>query len=96
MEHSHSHPDKLSKSDEVKLALDATLHCMLGCGIGEVAGMIITTIANLSNTSSIVISIILGFIAGILPLRRKGFSPELALKTVVVAEGISIAVWKRF
>ena len=104
MERSNSQPEKLRlrlrKSDEVKLSLSATLHCLLGCGIGEVVGMIISTILGLGNVSSIIISIVLGFIAGlalgILPLKRKGFSMQLALKTVVIAEGISIAVMEAF
>ena len=88
-----------SESD-LKLAVSATLHCLLGCGIGEVAGMIISTIFLFSNFTSIVISIILGFIAGlalgILPLKRRGFTTQQALKTVIVGEGISIAVMEAF
>lgn len=83
-----------------RLALSATLHCLLGCGIGEVVGMIITTAMNLNNVPSMIISILLGFVAGITlgvrPLRRHGFPFSKAFKTVVIGEGLSIAVMEAF
>jgi hypothetical protein len=83
-----------------KLAVSATVHCLLGCGIGEVAGMIIATALDLSMPDSTIISIILGFVAGlalgILPLLRAGFSFSHALKTVIIAEGLSITVMEAF
>ena len=105
-EHHHDH-DHAKMNDEVKpgpsnfqLALSATLHCLLGCGIGEVVGMIISTAMKLNNLHSVILSIVLGFIAGlalgIMPLRRHGFTFNNALKTVLISEGLSIAVMEAF
>jgi hypothetical protein len=108
MEHSHHHEhmhhehkqDAEKKENIFALSMQATLHCLLGCGIGEVAGMIISTAIGLSNFDSIVLSVTLGFIAGlalgIVPLKKFGFGMGKALKTVIVGEGLSIAVMEAF
>lgn len=104
MQHSHhisehQHEDKKKKST-FSLALSATFHCLIGCGIGEVAGMIIATAIGLNTLHSILLSVTLGFIAGmalgVLPLKKSGFSLRRALKTVIVGEGLSIAVMETF
>ncbi|RYY47105.1 MAG: DUF4396 domain-containing protein [Chitinophagaceae bacterium] len=100
-EHPHHQPSPvISKQENIKLAVSATLHCLLGCGIGEVVGMIIATYFGFSMTSSLVISIVLGFVfgfaLGIIPLLRKGISFSQSLKIVLVAEGLSIAVMEAF
>lgn len=96
----HSHSQSSENESEFFLAVSATLHCLLGCGIGEVIGMIISAILLLSNFTSIILSIIIGFIAGlalgILPLKKRGFTTQQALKTVIIGEGISIAVMEAF
>jgi hypothetical protein len=107
MDHSHHHEhvhhassQVISKSENIKLAISATLHCLLGCGIGEVVGMIIATYFGFSMTGSLVISIVLGFVfgfaLGIIPLLRKGISFSQSIKMVLVAEGLSIAVMEAF
>ncbi|MBC7923846.1 MAG: DUF4396 domain-containing protein [Ferruginibacter sp.] len=79
-----------------RLALSATWHCLLGCGLGEVLGMVIGAAWQLDNTTTIVISVILGFTGGfalgIIPLRRAGYAYGRAFKQVLLAEGLSIAV----
>jgi hypothetical protein len=83
-----------------RLAVSATVHCLIGCGLGEVLGMIIATALDLGMMDSMALSIVLGFVAGmalgIVPLRRNGFTFSTALKTVFVAEGLSIAVMEAF
>ncbi len=83
-----------------KLAISATIHCLIGCGLGEVLGMILSSTFHLNNLYSVVLSIITGFIGGlllgILPLRKIGFTLGKALKTVLVGEGLSIAVMEAF
>ena len=44
-----------------RLAIDATLHCLTGCAIGEIAGMAIGTAAGFSNGGTVVLSIVLAF-----------------------------------
>src|SRR3989442_12069632 len=42
-------------------AVQATLHCLTGCAIGEVLGMIIATALGWGNAASIAISVALAF-----------------------------------
>ena len=84
----------------LQLAISATVHCLIGCGIGEVVGMVIATALGMSMVGSMVLAVILGFVAGmglgVVPLLKAGFSLSGALKTVVIAEGLSIAVMEAF
>lgn len=97
---SHDAQEKPQVENIFKLAFSATLHCLLGCGIGEVVGMVIATWLGMSMVNSMILAVILGFVAGlalgIVPLLRNGFSFRHALKTVIVAEGLSIAVMEAF
>jgi len=78
-----------------KTAASATLHCLTGCAIGEVTGMVITTAAHASNTTNIVLSVVLAFIFGYLfslsPLVKHGLSLHRALKLALAADTASIA-----
>lgn len=80
--------------------MNATLHCLLGCGIGEVIGMILAVWLGLTMVSSMVLAVVLGFIfglaLGVRPLLKKHFTFRKALRTVIVAEGISIVVMEAF
>ncbi len=66
MEHTHNHYNNISSKNDNNflLALSATLHCLLGCGLGEVAGMIISVPLMLDNNSTMILSIVLGIIGG--------------------------------
>ena len=94
----HAQTDK--KENHFKLALSATLHCLIGCGLGEVLGMIIGTWLHMSNINTMILAIILGAILGLLfgmwPLLRAGYSFKRALKQTLIAEGLSIAVMETF
>ena len=102
MEHRTHHikSDEKNKSVDYKLAFSATVHCLLGCGLGEVAGMIISVPANMDNFSSTLLSITLGavfgFLLGMIPLRIAGFEWKYAFRQVLIAEGLSIAVMETF
>lgn len=99
MNHNHSHTAE-GTSNTLKLAFSATLHCLIGCGLGEVAGMILGTLLALSNHSTMILAIILGFIGGfglgIIPLKKAGYTWKAAFKQVLIAEGLSIAVMETF
>ena len=97
----HTGHDKHSGHDSKEpsrfgLSMSATLHCLLGCGLGEVAGMIIGTALSWSNLRTIVLAIILGFffgfLLGLVPLLRAGFNIKRAFRQVFIAESLSIAV----
>jgi Domain of unknown function (DUF4396) len=78
------------------VALSATLHCLTGCAIGEVTGMVIGTAAGLSNFSTIVISVALAFLFGYsltsLPLLRAGFALAAVVPIALASDTFSIAL----
>jgi len=100
MQHDHHNhqrvEDKEIQQSHSKLALSATIHCLIGCGLGEVAGMIIGTALSFNNTNTIILAVTLGFVFGFIlgmrPLLKAGFNYSRAFKQVLIAEGLSIAV----
>jgi hypothetical protein len=79
-----------------RAAVQATLHCLTGCAIGEVLGMVIATALGLGNLPSITLAIVLAFVFGfgltMLPLRRAGIAFRRALSLAFASDAISIAV----
>jgi hypothetical protein len=77
-------------------AVNATLHCLTGCAIGEVAGMAIGTAVGLSNGATIVLAVALAFAFGYgltsLPLLRAGIPAAAALSIAFASDTLSIAV----
>ncbi|HEY5833426.1 MAG TPA: DUF4396 domain-containing protein [Streptomyces sp.] len=78
------------------MAAQATLHCLTGCAIGEVLGMVIGTSAGLHDAGTITISIALAFVFGyaltMRPVLRAGLAPRNAFKVALAADTVSIAV----
>ncbi|MEY2516352.1 MAG: hypothetical protein QOJ89_3710 [bacterium] len=78
-----------------QVALSATLHCLTGCAIGEVAGMVIGTALGLSNATTIVLSVMLAFFFGYgltsLPLLRAGLAVGAVLPIALASDTLSIA-----
>jgi hypothetical protein len=76
------------------MALSATLHCLTGCAIGEIAGLIIGTALGLSNLATIALAVGLAFVFGYalstLPLLRAGVALGAALSVVLAADTLSI------
>jgi len=79
-----------------KVAALATLHCLIGCAIGEVLGMILSTAWNWQPIPSVIFSIVLAFIFGyslsIIPVLRHGIDIRKALRLVLAADTLSIIV----
>lgn len=79
-----------------RLAFSATLHCLTGCAIGEVLGMVIGTAAGLGNAQTIVLATILAFLFGyaltMTPLLRSGMAIGTAIKLALAADSLSIAI----
>jgi hypothetical protein len=77
------------------MAVSATLHCLTGCAIGEIAGLMIGTALGLANGWTIAISIALAFFFGYtlstLPLLKGGLAVGAALSVVLAADTLSIA-----
>ncbi len=76
------------------MAASATLHCLTGCAIGEISGMIIGTAFGLTNFITVAISITLAFIFGyslsLLPLLQAQVGLFTAMRLVLVADTLSI------
>ena len=74
----------------------ATLHCLTGCAIGEVLGMIIGTALGWSNAATIALAVMLAFAFGysltMVPLVRAGLALSVALPLAFASDSLSIAV----
>ena len=77
------------------MALSATLHCLTGCAIGEMLGLIIGTAAGWTEVGTIALSVALAFFFGYLlstlPLLKVGVGFLAALSVVFAADTLSIA-----
>jgi hypothetical protein len=77
------------------VAIAATLHCLTGCAIGEVAGMAIGTAAGFSNLATVALSIALAFVFGYgltsLPLLRAGLAVSAVIPIALASDTLSIA-----
>jgi hypothetical protein len=76
------------------MALSATLHCLTGCAIGEIVGLMIGTALGLSNVATIALAVALAFLFGYslstLPLLKAGLAVGTALSVVLAADTLSI------
>ena len=90
----HGHAGHDMGSDN-RMAVSATLHCLTGCAIGEVLGLIIGTALGLSTIATIALAVSLAFLFGYtlstLPLLRAGLGVGTALSVVLAADTLSIA-----
>src|SRR3954454_3825487 len=79
-----------------RTAITATRHCLTGCAIGEVLGMVLATWWGWHNTGSITLSIVLAFFFGYLlaftGVRRAGLDARTAVRTALAADTVSILV----
>lgn len=79
-----------------RVAFSATVHCLTGCAIGEVLGVIIGTALGWSNLPTIVLAIALAFLFGysltMLPLLRAGLALGAAIPLALASDTLSIAV----
>ena len=86
-----NHRDSLNR-----LAFSATLHCLTGCSIGEVFGMVLGTALNLANWSTIALSVAFAFMFGYLltmfPLLRAGVALRTALGLAFASDTVSIII----
>jgi prepilin signal peptidase PulO-like enzyme (type II secretory pathway) len=77
-----------------KLALQATLHCLMGCGIGDILGVIIGTFLGLPYIGIIITGVVFGYIFGflfsVLPLLKAGMTLVAAAKIILSTETLSI------
>jgi hypothetical protein len=81
-------------SELTRQAMSATTHCLTGCAIGEVLGMVLATWWGWGDASSIALAIVLAFFFGYLlsftPVVRAGVPVRKALVVVLLADTLSI------
>jgi len=79
-----------------RITLSATVHCLTGCAIGEVAGMVIGTYLGWGNLETILLAVALAFLSGyaltMMPLLRSGYGVKAATRLALAADTASIAV----
>jgi hypothetical protein len=77
------------------VAISATLHCLTGCAIGEVAGVAIGTALGFSNLATIALAVLLAFLFGYtltsLPLLRAGLALGAVIPIAFASDTLSIA-----
>lgn len=78
------------------MAVKATLHCLTGCAIGEILGMVIGTALLWGNVPAMALAISLAFVFGysftLFAVRRAGLDWRSAIKIALAADTVSIAV----
>jgi Domain of unknown function (DUF4396) len=79
-----------------RTAVSATLHCLTGCAIGEVLGMVLATWWGWSNGPSIALAVVLAFFFGYLltgsSVLRAGMDMRTAVTVALAADTVSILV----
>jgi hypothetical protein len=79
-----------------RTAVSATLHCLTGCAIGEVLGMVLATWWGWGDLASIALAVVLAFFFGYLltfvGVRRAGLDARTAVRTALAADSLSILV----
>ncbi|TGB16319.1 DUF4396 domain-containing protein [Streptomyces sp. MZ04] len=96
--HEHEHHGHAHGIGKVswRMAAQATLHCLTGCAIGEILGMIIGTALGWGNMQTMILAIILAFSFGYaLTLRgilKAGVDFRTAFRVALAADTLSIAV----
>jgi uncharacterized protein DUF4396 len=88
-DHAHEQPLSLWRS-----AVQATLHCLTGCAIGEVLGMVLATALGWSDAASVILAVVLAFVFGyaltIRPVLAAGIGFRRAARVAFAADTVSI------
>ena len=78
------------------MAFSATLHCLTGCAIGEITGMVIGTAIGFSDWGTVGLAVALAFLFGYTltswPLLRAGFTVAAVVPIALATDTVSIAI----
>lgn len=93
----HAHGGRAGRRQSLNaLAFSATVHCLTGCAIGEVLGMVIGTALGFSDLATIALAVVLAFFFGYsltsLPLLRSGMALAAVVPIALASDTISIAI----
>jgi hypothetical protein len=87
----HDHGQSLNR-----VAFSATVHCLTGCAIGEILGMVIGNALDLPAGATVALSIALAFVFGYaftsLPLLRAGMALSAVIPLALASDTISITI----
>lgn len=79
-----------------RLAVSATMHCLTGCAIGELLGMMLATAFGWGDVASIGLAVGLAYLFGFgltaLPLVRAGLAAGAVVSTALAADTVSITI----
>src|SRR5688572_26329809 len=79
-----------------RLAANATTHCLTGCAIGEVLGLVIAMQLGWHDVAAIALAVVLAFFFGYLltlrPLLKSGMALRAAVGIAFAADTLSITV----
>ena len=79
-----------------RTAISATLHCLTGCAIGEVLGMVLASWWGWSTWPSVALAVVLAFFFGYLltmsSVLRSGLTFAAVVRVALAADTVSIAV----
>jgi uncharacterized protein DUF4396 len=93
MEHSAA---LVSGADLNRLAISATTHCLTGCALGELVGMVIATALGWGNVATIALAVGLAYLFGCsltaMPLVRAGLAAGAVVSTALAADTVSITI----
>lgn len=91
----HEGPEMSSTETSWRIAASATLHCLTGCAIGEVLGMVLATWWGWSTLPSVILAVALAFVFGysltMIPVLRSGVVLRSAIGIALAADSVSIA-----
>ncbi|NBE52257.1 DUF4396 domain-containing protein [Streptomyces boluensis] len=95
-QHGHDHAHHGGGKVSWAMAAKATLHCLTGCAIGEVLGMIIGTTLGWGTTPTMALAIVLAFFFGysltLWAVVRAGVGLRTAIGVALAADTLSIAI----
>jgi hypothetical protein len=90
MQHQHHEPSLN------RVALMATVHCLTGCAIGEILGMLIGNALDLPAGATVALSIVLAFVFGYsftsVPLLRAGMTLAVVAPLALASDTLSITL----
>jgi hypothetical protein len=88
--------DSATSTSSNSLALSATIHCLTGCAIGEILGLVIATQLGWHDLPSILLAIALAFVFGyaltMRTLLASGVPVGRAARLALAADTLSITV----
>ncbi|HEX3568937.1 MAG TPA: DUF4396 domain-containing protein [Candidatus Saccharimonadales bacterium] len=81
--------------EKTKQAIRHTMHCLIGCGIGEILGMIIASLLGWHRVGRLSLAIILAFATGYTltyrGVRKHTQTPREAIRITAATDTVSIA-----